>query len=110
MTRATSSGARSSIAKIAVAGVLIAIPTATASVPAYAAPGFGGTPNTPAVLPAPLPSDPPTDAPQPPPPPAQSTTGYTDDWWGYGTDGDNDYWCSWCGSQGGGAPAAGGGG
>ena len=56
--------------KIAVAGVLIAIPAAAVSVPAYAAPGFGGTPNTPAVLPAPPPADPPTDAPQPPPPPA----------------------------------------
>ena len=63
MTRARSSGARSSIVKIAVAGVLIATPTATVSVPAYAAPGFGGTPNTPAVLPAPPPADPPTDAP-----------------------------------------------
>ena len=70
MTWAMSSGVRSNITKIAVAGVLIAIPTAAVSVPAYAAPGFGGTPNTPAVLPAPLPADPPTDAPEPPPPPA----------------------------------------
>jgi hypothetical protein len=52
------------------AGVLIAMPTAAASVPAYAAPGLGGTPNAPAVLPAPPPADPPTDAPHPPPPPA----------------------------------------
>jgi hypothetical protein len=69
MTWAMSSGVRRHIRKIAVAGVLIAIPTAAMSVPAYAAPGFGGTPNTPAVLPAPPPADPPTDAPQPPPPP-----------------------------------------
>src|ERR1700733_14422500 len=69
MTWAMSFGVGSNITKIAVAGVLIAIPTATVSVPAYAAPGFGGTPNTPAVLPAPPPADPPTDAPQPPPPP-----------------------------------------
>ena len=69
MTWAMSSGVRSNIRKIAVAGMLIAIPTAAVSVPAYAAPGFGGTPNTPAVLPAPPPADPPTDAPQPPPPP-----------------------------------------
>jgi hypothetical protein len=69
MTWAMSSGVRSNIRKIAVAGVLIAIPTAAMSVPAYAAPGFGGTPNTPAVLPGPPPADPPTDSPQPPPPP-----------------------------------------
>jgi hypothetical protein len=69
MTWSMSSVVRSNIRKIAVAGVLIAIPTAAVSVPAYAAPGFGGTPNTPAVLPAPPPADPPTDAPQPPPPP-----------------------------------------
>jgi hypothetical protein len=69
MTWAMSSGVRSNIRKIAVAGVLIAIPTAALSVPAYAAPGFGGTSNPPAVLPAPLPADPPTNAPQPPPPP-----------------------------------------
>jgi hypothetical protein len=69
MTWAMSSGVRSNIRKIAVAGVLIAIPTVAVIVPAYAAPGSGGTPNTPAVLPAPLPADPPTDAPQPPPPP-----------------------------------------
>jgi hypothetical protein len=95
MTRARTSGARSSIAKIVVAGVFIAIPTATVSGPAYAAPGFGGTPNTPAVLPAPPPADPPTDAPQPPPPsppppPAPPRGGY------------NDYYCGSCGSQGGG--------
>ena len=69
MTWAMSSGVRSNIGKIAVAGVLIAIPMATLSVPAYAAPGFGGTSKTPAVLPAPPPADPPTDTPLPPPPP-----------------------------------------
>jgi hypothetical protein len=69
MTWAMSSGVRSNIRKIAVAGVLIAIPTPALSVPAYAAPAFGGTSNPPAVLPAPLPADPPTNAPQPPPPP-----------------------------------------
>jgi hypothetical protein len=69
MTWAMLSSVRSNIRKIAVAGVLIAIPTAAMSVPAYAAPGFDGTPNTPAVLPAPPPADPPTDSPQPPPPP-----------------------------------------
>ena len=74
MTWTMSSGVRRHIRNIAVAGVFVAIPTAAMNVPAYAAPGFGGTPNTPAVLPAPPPADPPTDAPQPPPappPPAQ---------------------------------------
>jgi len=70
MTWAMSSGVRKHIRKIVVAGALVAIPTATVSVPAYAAPSFGDTPNTPAVLPAPPPADPPTNAPQPPPPPA----------------------------------------
>ena len=88
MTWAMSSGVPSNIRKIAVAGVLIALPTAALSVPAYAAPIFGGTPNTPAVLPAP-PADPPTDAPQPPPPPAQQSNGEyynpndPNDWWPY---------------------------
>ena len=88
MTRAMSSGVRSNIRKIAVAGLIIAIPTAAVSVPAYATPGFGGTPNTPAVLPAPPPADPPTDAPQPPPPPpppAQPPVNQqqADDFWPY---------------------------
>jgi hypothetical protein len=82
MTRARSSGARSRIAKIAVAGVLIGIPAAAVSIPAYAAPGFGGAPT---VLPAPLPADPPTTAPEPPPPPPAATE--PDDWWGYGQGG-----------------------
>jgi hypothetical protein len=88
MTWARSSGVRSSIMGIAVAGVLIGIP-AGVSVPAYAAPDLGGASN---VLPAPLPADPPTNAPEPPPPPPpappQSNSGYTDDWWGYGWTGD----------------------
>ena len=90
MTWAMSSGVRSNITKIAVAGVLIAIPTAAVTVPAYAAPGFGGKPNMPAVLPPPPPpADPPTDAPQPPPPPAQPSNGEyynpndPNDWWPY---------------------------
>jgi hypothetical protein len=87
MTGAMSSGVRSNIIKIAAAAVLIATPTAAVSFPAYAAPGFGGTPNTPAVLPAPPPADPPTDAPQPPPPPPPPTPApgdeYTGDWWPY---------------------------
>ena len=90
MTWTMSSGVRRNIRKIAVAVVLIAIPTAAVSVPAYAAPGFSGTPNTPAVLPAPPPADPPTDAPQPPPPPpAQPSNGEyynpndPNDWWPY---------------------------
>jgi hypothetical protein len=79
MTWTRSSGA-SSIAKIAVAGVLVGIPIAAVSVPAYAAPA-----GPPTVLPAPLPADPATNPPAPPPPPP-ATTSYTDDWWGYGTD------------------------
>jgi hypothetical protein len=85
MTWARSSGVRSSIAKIAVAGVLIGIPVAAVSFPAYAAPDLGGASN---VLPAPLPADPPTIAPPPPPPPAppQVNYGYTEDWWGWSGD------------------------
>lgn len=87
MTWALSSGVRSNISKIAVAAVLIAIPTAAVSLPAYAAPGFGGAPTTPAVLPAPPPADPPTDAPQPPPPPAPVqppvNQQQADDFWPY---------------------------
>jgi hypothetical protein len=69
MTWAMSSVVRSNIRKIAVAGMLFAAPAVAVSVPAYAAPGFGATPDTPAVLPAPPPMDPPTTAPPPPPPP-----------------------------------------
>ena len=82
MTWTRSSGVRSSITKIAVAGVLIGIPAAAVSIPAYAAPDLGGASN---VLPAPLPADPPTNEPAPPPvPPAPVQSNYTDDWWGYG--------------------------
>jgi hypothetical protein len=87
MTWTRSSSVRSRITKIAVAGVLIGIPAAAVSFPAYAAPDLGGASN---VLPAPLPADPPTNEPAPPPPPpapVQSNYGYTDDWWGYGMDG-----------------------
>jgi hypothetical protein len=88
MTRARSSAADRRIAKIAVAGVLLGIPIAAVSIPAYAAPT-----GAPTVLPAPLPADPPTDAPAPPAPPpapAQPNYGYaeTEDWWGYGTGGE----------------------
>ena len=81
MTWTRSSGVRSSITKIAVAGVLIGIPAATLSIPAYAAPGFGGASN---VLPAPLPADPPTNEPAPPPPPpppAPVQSNSTNDYW-----------------------------
>jgi hypothetical protein len=81
MTRASLSGARGSIAKIAVVGVFFGLPLAAVSIPAYAAPT-----GTPTVLPAPLPADPATNAPAPPPPPP-SQTAYTDDWWGYASDG-----------------------
>ena len=79
---------RSNNTKIAVAGVLIALPIAAVGVPAYgyAAPGI---PNAPAVLPAPLPADPPTIAPPPPappPPPVGREYNATEDWWSYGSD------------------------
>jgi hypothetical protein len=86
MTWTMKSGVRSNLRKIAVVGVLIFAPTAAVSVPAYAAPGFGGVPNTPAVLPAPPPADPP---PPPPPPTAQPSQGEyynpndPNDWWPY---------------------------
>ncbi len=92
MTRAMSSGVRSSITKIAVAGVLIAIPTAGVSVPAHATPGFGGTSNTLApygMHPAQPPAAPSTDAPEPPPQPqAQAQAPVVNDWWAYGTGAD----------------------
>jgi hypothetical protein len=90
MTWTMSSGVRRSIKMIAVAGVLLAVSTAQVRVPAYAAPGFGGAPNTQAFLPGPPPADPPTNAPQPPPPaPAQQGHGEyynpddPNDWWPY---------------------------
>lgn len=79
MTLAMSSLLRSSIGTLAVAGVLIAIPTGSVSVPAYAAP-------------APAPANSPTNPPQPPPPPpAAAQPGHgeyyspndTEDWWPY---------------------------
>jgi len=76
-------GARGSIAKIAVAGVLFGVPIAAVGVPAYAVPA-----GTPTVLPAPLPADPPTNAPEPPPPPAAVQSNYADDWYGWGWTGD----------------------
>lgn len=72
MTWPKSSRVRGSIAKIAVAGVLLAIPTAAVVVSVHAMPGFGGT------LAAPS-----TDAPAPPPPaPPPVASDY--DWWSYG--------------------------
>lgn len=92
MNRAMSSGVLSNVTKIALAGALAAIPTTAVSLPVCAAPGFGATPNTPAVFPAPPPADPPTDAPQPPPPPPPSdqpsngeyyNPNDPNDWWSY---------------------------
>jgi len=82
MTRARI-GACGSVAKIAVAGVLVGLPIAAVSVPAYAAPA-----GTPSVLPAPPPADPPAPAPPPPPPPPPPVqSNYSYDWWGYGDPG-----------------------
>lgn len=75
------------IAKIAAAGVLAAIPIAAVSIPAYAAENPGGAP---IVLPAPLPADPPP-APAPPAPPQQNYEYYNpndyNDWYNAGADG-----------------------
>ena len=75
------------IAKIAAAGVLAAIPIAAVSIPAYAAENPGGAP---IVLPAPLPADPPP-APAPPAPPQQNYEYYNpndyNDWYNTGADG-----------------------
>lgn len=73
---------RSSIRKIAVTGVFIALPLAGVGVPASAA---LGTSSTPAVLPAPPPADPPTVAPPPPAPapPIGREYNATEDWWVY---------------------------
>ena len=90
MTWTMSSGVRSNIRKIAVAGVLIAVPAAALSVPAYAAAGFGGAPNMQAVLPAQPPADPPTDAPQPPPPPPPLAKPSNGEY--YNTNDSNDWW------------------
>ena len=79
MTGARSSGSRGRIAKIAVAGMLLGLPAAAVSIPAYAAPV-----DTPSVLQAPLPADPPTNAPEPPPPPPPPPASQREayDWWG----------------------------
>ena len=82
MTWTPSSGIRSRITKIALAGVLIGAPLAAVSVPAFAAPDLGGAST---VLHTPLPADPPTNEPAPPPPPpapVQSNSA-------------NDYWYNW---------------
>jgi hypothetical protein len=78
------SGAGRLATKIAVAGVLFAAPVAAFGAPAFAATGFGDTPN---VLPAPPPADPPPAPapPAPPAPPAQHGEYYnpnnSNDWW-----------------------------
>lgn len=89
MTWAMSFGVRSSIPKIAVVGVLIAIPMAGVSVPVHATLGFGGMSNTLAPYgfhPAQPPAAPSTDAPAPPPPPPPPAQlpGGVYDWWAYG--------------------------
>jgi hypothetical protein len=86
------------IAKIAAAGVLAAVPIAAATIPAYAAENSGGAP---IVLPAPLPADPAND---PAPAPAPSHGEYYNP---------NDYndWNNWynTGADGGGGGGGGGG-
>jgi hypothetical protein len=79
------------IARIAAAGVLAAIPIAAVSIPAYAAENPSGAP---IVLPAPLPADPPpAPAPPAPPappqqnPPAQQNYENPNDWYNAGADG-----------------------
>jgi hypothetical protein len=78
------------IAKIATAGVLAAIPIAAVSIPAYAAENPGGAP---IVLPVPPPADPPP-APAPPAPPQQNVPPQQNyeyynpnDWYNTGADG-----------------------
>jgi hypothetical protein len=92
--RSKSLRVRSSITKFALAGALIAVPTAALSVPEYATPG--GTPNTPAAhtdaLPAPPPLDTPSPAP-PPPPPAPPQYNNSNDYY---------YYCGGCDGGGGG--------
>jgi hypothetical protein len=100
MTWTIPSGVGDTIGKIAVAGVLVALPATAVCGPAYAAPGFGGTPS---VLPAPPPADPP--APPPPPAPAQHSAGEY-----YNANDAND-WNNWynAGADGGGGGGGGGG-
>jgi hypothetical protein len=87
------------IAKIAAAGVLAAIPVAAVGIPAYAAENPGGAP---IVLPAPLPADPPP-APAPPAPPGSHAGEY------YNPNDAND-WYNWynAGADGGGGGGGGG--
>lgn len=70
------------VAKIAVAGVLTALPIAAVGLPACAIANSGGAP---VVLPAPLPADPQTDPPAPVPAPASQGEYYNpndyNDWW-----------------------------
>ena len=99
MTWTIPSGVGGTIGKIAVAGVLVALPATAVCGPAYAAPGFGGTPS---VLPAPPPADPP---PNPPPPaPGQHSAGEY-----YNVNDAND-WNNWynAGADGGGGGGGGG--
>ena len=87
MALATSFGVRSGITKIAVAGVLIAIPAAGVSVPVHATPGFGGTSNPLGlygVHPPQSPATPSTNAPPPPPPPPPPAQPPAYDSWAYG--------------------------
>jgi hypothetical protein len=99
MTWTIPSDVGGAIGKIAVAGVLVALPATAVCGPAYAAPGFGGTPS---VLPAPPPADPP--APPPPPAPAQHSAGEY-----YNVNDAND-WNNWynAGADGGGGGGGGG--
>jgi hypothetical protein len=87
MSWTKSSGVRSSIPKIAVAGVLFAVPMAGVSVPAHATPVFGGASNPLApygVNPAQPPAAPATDTPDPPAPAPQRAEVPVYDWWSYG--------------------------
>jgi hypothetical protein len=81
------SGVRNGLTEIAVAAVLVAIPTAGVGVPAHATTGFGRAANAPAqygMQPGQPPAAPSTDAPVPPPPPPPPIQppvgGYAGDW------------------------------
>jgi hypothetical protein len=106
MTWTRSSVVRSSITKIAVAGVLIGIPAAAVGIPAYAAPDLRSAPT---VLSAPLPAEPPTNelAPPPPPPPGWAPPGSHVHWPANSAE---DYWDYWynLGADGGGGGGGGG--
>jgi hypothetical protein len=85
-------------AKLAVTGVLAAMPIAAATIPAYAAENPGGAP---IVLPAPLPADPQVDP--EPPGPAHHGEYYNPE--------DSNDWYNWynAGADGGGGGGGGGG-